>query len=218
MSTSSFRALGAVALAAATIAARPLPPSYAPTLPAPLPAARADGAIFHADTGYAALTSGQRAAAVGDVLTIALVERTDASKSAGQTGGRNGSFGLTPPVTGPFALFKATDLTLGGGASFKGQGQATQSNALAGELSVTVAQVYANGTMLVKGEKLLTLNRGDEYVQLSGIVRTADIGPDNRVPSTRVADARIAYTGKGEVARASRQGWLQRFFTRVSPF
>jgi flagellar L-ring protein precursor FlgH len=41
---------------------------------------------------------------------------------------------------------------------------------------------------------------------------------DNRVLSTRVADARITYTGKGEIARASRQGWLQRFFSVVSPF
>jgi flagellar L-ring protein precursor FlgH len=72
--------------------------------------------------------------------------------------------------------------------------------------------------MLIRGEKALTLNRGDEHVQLSGIVRAADIGPDNRISSTRIADARISYTGKGEIARASRQGWLQRFFSMVSPF
>jgi flagellar L-ring protein precursor FlgH len=70
----------------------------------------------------------------------------------------------------------------------------------------------------VRGEKLLTLNRGDENIRISGIVREADIGPDNRVLSTRVADARITYTGKGEIARASRQGWLQRFFSMLSPF
>jgi flagellar L-ring protein precursor FlgH len=46
----------------------------------------------------------------------------------------------------------------------------------------------------------------------------ADVGIDNRVESTRVADAQIAYTGKGDVARASRQGWLSRFFQAVSPF
>jgi flagellar L-ring protein precursor FlgH len=64
----------------------------------------------------------------------------------------------------------------------------------------------------------VTLNRGDEFVQIKGIVRIADISADNRVPSTRVADARIAYTGKGDVARASRQGWLSRFFSVISPF
>ena len=83
---------------------------------------------------------------------------------------------------------------------------------------MTIAEVYPNGTMLVKGEKLLTLNRGDERVQISGIVRAIDIGSDNRIASTRVADANIRYVGKGEIARASKQGWLQRFFSIISPF
>ena len=83
---------------------------------------------------------------------------------------------------------------------------------------MTVAAVYPNGTMLVQGEKILTLGRGREYVQLSGLVRAADISADNRVASTRVADARIRYIGKGEIANASRQGWLQRFFSLISPF
>ena len=76
----------------------------------------------------------------------------------------------------------------------------------------------SNGTMLVKGDKLITLNRGDEMVQFSGLVRTADISADNRIISTRVADAHIRYTGKGEIARASKQGWLQKFFSIISPF
>jgi flagellar L-ring protein precursor FlgH len=72
--------------------------------------------------------------------------------------------------------------------------------------------------MLVRGEKLLTLNRGDENINITGIIRGADVGPDNRVLSTRGADARITYSGKGEIARASRQGWLNRFFSMLSPF
>jgi flagellar L-ring protein precursor FlgH len=81
-----------------------------------------------------------------------------------------------------------------------------------------VAEVYPNGTMLVRGEKTIRLNRGDEFVRVAGIVRQSDVTADNRIPSTRVADASITYTGKGEIARASRQGWLQRFFSVVSPF
>ena len=122
------------------------------------------------------------------------------------------------PSTGPLSFFQPTDIGMGGDQSFNGKGEASQSNRLFGEISVTVAEVYPNGTMLVKGQKLVTLNRGDEYIQVSGLVRAADIGPDNRVPSTRLADARITYSGQGEIARASRQGWLQRFFTSLSPF
>lgn len=191
---------------------------YRPALAAPPALAPANGAIFQAANGYAPLTSGSRAAAVGDILTIALVERTQAVKENSASAGREGSIGLTPPATGPLDLFEPSDVKMSGDQSFKGGGQATQSNRLSGEISVTIAEVYSNGSMLVRGEKLVTLNRGDEYVRISGLVRPQDIGPDNRVPSTRVADARITYSGRGEIARSSRQGWLQRFFSVASPF
>lgn len=175
-----------------------------------------NGAIFQGS--YTPLTSGGKASQVGDLLTIQLVERTMASKSNSASTQRGGSVGLNPPTSGPLSLFKPSDIGMGGDQSFQGKGSAAQSNQLNGELSVTVAAVYPNGTMLVRGEKLLTLNRGDERVQISGIVRAIDIGPDNRILSTRVADASIRYVGKGEIARASSQGWLGRFFSRISPF
>ena len=71
--------------------------------------------------------------------------------------------------------------------------------------------------MRVRGEKLLHINRGNETIRMSGIVRPVDITADNRVASTRVADAQIDYVGRGEISRASRQGWLQRFFSILSP-
>ena len=196
---------------------KPLSETFAPTAPLVPAAAPTNGAIFQAET-YSPLTSGARASRPGDILTIVLIERMSATKSNSATTGRNGSVGLTPPATGPFSLLNPSDINMGGDQSFKGKGEAAQSNALTGEISVTVAAVYPNGSMLVKGEKLITLNRGDENVQFSGLVRMADINVDNRVPSTRVADARIRYTGKGEIARGSQQGWLQRFFSRISPF
>ena len=191
---------------------------YAPVLAQPM-APVANGSIFQASMGYTPLTSGARAGNVGDIITIVLVERMQATKSNSADTSRNGNIGLTPPSTGVLSkLFSPSDVAMGGQNGFTGKGNATQSNALSGEITVTVAQTYPNGTMLVRGEKALTLNRGDEYIQLSGLVRQADIGPDNRIASTRVADAKIIYTGKGEIARASRQGWLQRFFSMVSPF
>jgi flagellar L-ring protein FlgH len=188
----------------------------ATTAPLP-PPSQANGAIFQ-NEGYAPLTSGMRAARVGDVLTIILAERTNASKSNAANTDRVGDIGLTPPTTGPLNVLSPSDVNMSGKQSFKGKGNAAQSNALSGEITVTIAALYPNGTMLVRGEKLLTLNRGDERVQVSGIIRSADISTDNRVLSSRVADAHILYTGKGEVARASQQGWLQRFFSRISPF
>ncbi|MBL9068071.1 MAG: flagellar basal body L-ring protein FlgH [Sphingopyxis sp.] len=208
----------ALALAPVGAAAKDkLPPdafaAASPVPPAPLPG---NGSIFQGS--YTPLTSGGRAGQVGDIVTIQLVERTAATKSNAAGTQRDGNIGLTPPTTGPLSLFSPSDIAMGGGQQFKGKGDASQSNALSGEVSVTIAAVYPNGTMLVRGEKLLTLNRGDERVQISGIIRAIDIGPDNRILSTRVADANIRYVGKGEIARASQQGWLQRFFSIISPF
>ncbi|WP_230635924.1 flagellar basal body L-ring protein FlgH [Sphingomonas sp. Leaf4] len=227
MSTRTSRALATLAvfaLAAGPATARPLfgkkapPEDYSATLSAPpAPVRVATGAIFQADDGYAALYEGWRARKVGDPLTIVLVERTTASKSAASKLDSGGGFGITPPSAGPLS-FDPNIARASGTRNFNGGAQADQANALSGEVSVTVAAVYPNGTMLVQGQKRVTLNRGDEFVAIKGIVRTADVDANNRVPSTRVADARIAYTGKGDVARASRQGWLSRFFQVVSPF
>ena len=211
-------ALALMALASPATAKDKLPPdAFAATAPAPLPEPAANGAIFQSD-GYTPLTSGNRAGAVGDIVTIQLVERMSASKSNSASTGRNGSIGVTPPVTDPLDLFSPTDINMGGDQSFKGKGEAAQTSSLNGEISVTIAAVYPNGTMLVRGEKTLTLNRGDDRIQFSGIIRAADISADNRIPSSRVADAKIRYTGNGEIARASKQGWLQRFFSKISPF
>ena len=127
---------------------------------------------------------------------------------------------IVTSIAGALALFKPTSGTASatGSRGFTGGGTADQANSLSGEVSVTVAEVYPNGTMLVQGQKRVTLNRGDEYVQIQGIVRVADIDFDNRVLSTRVADAKITYTGRGDLQRQSRPGWLQRFFSLVSPF
>ncbi|MEH6789193.1 flagellar basal body L-ring protein FlgH [Parasphingorhabdus sp.] len=185
--------------------------------PAPEPVA-ANGAIFQVASGYSALTNGTRASRRGDIITILLVEQTRASKSNSASKDRNGGFSLAPPATGLFSFFSPSDVTASGNQNFSGTGSAGQSNSLQGQISVTVAESYPNGTMLVRGQKLTSLNRGDEHTQFSGLVRAIDVSPDNTIPSTRVADARIIYGGTGEIASASKQGWLQKFFSFVSPF
>jgi flagellar L-ring protein precursor FlgH len=191
---------------------------YSAAPPVAPPPAPANGSIFQPQNGYAALYEGSVARKVGDPLTIVLVENTQASKSSSSKLDSGGGFSLTPPSTGALSLFKPSDASVSGARNFNGKGTADQSNSLSGEVSVTVVAVYPNNTMLVQGQKRVTLNRGDEFVQIKGLVRFADISADNRVLSTRVADARIAYTGKGDVARAGRQGWLGRFFSVISPF
>ena len=103
--------------------------------------------------------------------------------------------------------------------TFDGEGTSAQSNALTGSISVTVAKRLVNGNLLVRGQKWLTINQGREYVKIQGIVRPVDIGPDNTVASTMVADAVIAYGGTGTLADANTKGWLARFFdSKWMPF
>ena len=220
-------ALAAAGMLALLLAAQPAQahhhdnddePSYAPALPAPPPPPPANGAIFQASMGYAPLTSGARPARVGDLITIVLVEKTQAQKTNSASTARNGSLGFSMPTTGPLSFISSSDTQMGSTDGFKGAGAAEQSNQLTGALTVTISKVYPNGTFEIRGEKQLTLSRGEETIQISGLIRAADIQADNSILSTRVANAVITYTGKGEIARANKQGWLGRFFSRISPF
>jgi flagellar L-ring protein precursor FlgH len=193
-------------------------PGVAATLP-PSPVAvpaPTTGSLYNVAT-YTGLASDRRARRVGDLLTIHLVERTQARKSATAGASRDGNTKLTLPTIPPFSYIPP-GLTSGGSTqSFKGSGTAAQDNQLSGDITVTVARVLPGGVLAIAGEKRLTLNRGEEQVQLTGVVRIDDLGPDNSVPSTRVADARIRYSGSGQIADQSREGWLARFFAKVSP-
>ncbi|WP_140420504.1 flagellar basal body L-ring protein FlgH, partial [Novosphingobium sp. B 225] len=190
-----------------------------PALPAPAaPPQQANGAIFNVATGYAPLFHGNRASQVGDPLTITLVEQTTTTKSAGSKTQRDGGASITPPTTGPLGFLNPNALKASSQSSFNGQGNASQTSTLAGEVSVTIAEVRANGTALVRGEKRLLLSQGQEWIQFAGIVRLSDIDADNRIASSRVADARIEYAGNGSVARAGKEGWLSKFFNMISPF
>jgi flagellar L-ring protein precursor FlgH len=193
------------------------PPPVPPALAVAPPPPRVPTGSLYTQASFAALASDNRARAVGDMLTIRLVERMLARKSASADASRDGKTGIDLPTAPPFSYVPKGLLKGGASQTFKGSGTAAQDNLLSGEISVTVQAVEANGVLRVAGEKRLTLNRGEEQVQLSGLVRPQDIGPDNSVASTRVADARIRYAGTGQVADQSRQGWLARFFSKVMP-
>jgi flagellar L-ring protein precursor FlgH len=96
---------------------------------------------------------------------------------------------------------------------FKGSAKSSQQNTLRGSIAVTVHKVLPGGTLLVKGEKALRLNQGDEFIRLTGLVRRDDISSNNQVSSQNVANARISYAGRGVLNDSNSAGWLTRFFT-----
>jgi flagellar L-ring protein precursor FlgH len=191
-------------------------PAYAPTMPpAPVSTQDNNGAIFQTVNGIA-LFEDVRAHRVGDILTVQLVEKTAASKQAATTTKKDQdiSLGVDNLFGGPVTTNGRNPLSASASASrdFSGDGASSQSNTLTGNITVTVAQVMPNGNMIVRGEKVLTINQGDEFIRISGIVRPVDVSPDNTVLSTKIADAEITYGGRGTLAESNQKGWLARFF------
>lgn len=192
-------------------------PEVARVLPPPIP--RTDGAIYQSGQQME-LFADLKARRVGDILTIRLNETTAASKNAiTKTTKTTAVADSAPTLFGQSLTIKGKPLlstTLNGANAFDGEGSSTQSNSLAGSLTVTVTSVQANGNLVVQGDKILKLNQGEEYVHIAGVVRTADIATDNTVTSDKIADAHISYSGKGVTDSSNRMGWLARFFN--SPF
>jgi flagellar L-ring protein precursor FlgH len=153
---------------------------------------------------------------IGDVLTITLEEKTDATKSASTTTAKNSKADLSAPnVFGAPVTVKGLNVlsaNVANATSFDGSGGSKQSNALTGSISVTVAKRLANGNLLVRGQKWIAINQGREFVRVQGIVRPIDIAPDNTVSSLRIADATISYGSQGVLASANSKGLLARFF------
>ena len=181
-----------------------------------------DGAIFgRAQTGF--FLGDRRAQRVGDVLTIVLSETTAASKSNDASLTRKGSETIALPgaLFGAGALnipaVRSGALDMSDDSKFNGTGAANQSNSLNGRLTVVVTRVYENGNLWVQGEKKLTLNQGEEFVRVAGLIRPEDILPGNNVDSSRIAQAQISYTGSGSVHDSTKQGWWGQIMTQISP-
>lgn len=193
---------------------QPLAPMAVMQVPVQATAAPSAGAIYREGPGLRLYTD-RKAREVGDIVTINLSERTQASTRANtaitkeSTNSMSGTvFGAPVTVNGQDVL----DNSLSNTRDFAGDGNSTQSNQITGTLTAQVVQKLPNGNLVIQGSKELTLNQGNELIQVQGIIRTADIGPDNTIASTRVADARIVYGGRGPIARSNAMGWLDRFF------
>lgn len=169
------------------------------------------------------LFSDSKARDIGDLLTIELTEKTNATSTANTAVSKSSGVSLSAPsVFGAPLTMNGRDLLsadIEGGRDFSGTGDSRQSNSLSGSITVTVVDRLPNGNLVVQGSKQMRLNQGDELVQIQGVIRPVDIASDNSVPSSRVGEARIVYGGRGTLARSNAMGWLAQFFNSpVTPF
>ena len=201
-------------------------PNYAPVRPtAPPPNPVGDGSIFHG--GYSMLWAEDLTARrVGDILTVRLSESTNATKSAKTDAGKKNTNTINNPTLlglNPKFNYLGSNANFSFGTSsdhdFEGEGSSQQNNRLTGDITVTVTEVLPNGYLMIRGEKRMGINQGNEYIKLSGIVRPYDITADNMVASTKIADPTIVYVGDGPVADSNAMGWLSKFFiSAIMPF
>jgi flagellar L-ring protein precursor FlgH len=207
----------ALALGGCTYGTTRPDPLYAATRP-PTPGTGYDagGAIYQPGRAML-LFEDLKARRVGDVLTVLLVESTDASKERDTATAKETDISVQSPTLFGEGISEL-ETEVSAAQNFKGGGSKSQSNSLSGSISVVVAEVLPNGNLVIAGEKIVALSDEDEFVRLKGIVRPEDILPDNTVLSTRVADARISYGGKGPVSAAGTVAWLAKFFLTFLPF
>lgn len=185
-------------------------PAEPPDIAQPLPPLM--GSLFNPNRSLA-LYEDRKAHQVGDIITITLVEKTQAKKDAGTRLKKHTKAEISEKNK---VLQNRQNLnienSLLANRRFEGEGNAKQSNELKGGITVTVSAVLPNKNLEIRGEKWITLNQGSEFIRITGIVRAEDVAPDNTVQSTRVANSRITYSGSGALAETNTMGWLTRFF------
>jgi flagellar L-ring protein precursor FlgH len=158
---------------------------------------------------------------VGDVITVLLNESTQAARTQNTDVSRESKnslpTGFNTLIGNINPLLDGIDLNNNTNSS-KGAGKADQRASLSGSVAVTVVEILANGNLMVRGEKKLGLSEGTEVIQVSGVIRPEDVGPNSTVQSRRLANAQIAYRGSGDLANATRAGWGTSLMHKFWPF
>ena len=173
------------------------------------------GTIFNATRGNL-FSMESRAQMVGDIITVQFAESFQATKSQNAATAKSNDSSISlPTALGTPEL--STKLGSSLANTFSGSGSSAQSNSLNGQVSVHVVRVFQNGNLEILGQKKLTLNNGDEYIRVHGIVRPKDINEKNIVSSDRIANANIQYIGAGDIATSGKKGWYSKILDTINP-
>ena len=193
---------------------------FAPVLPPKVEDERpATGSIFQHGESWTWFGR-KRDFEVGDVITVTLKESTQSSKKQSKNLSKVSTNDvLTAGMAAKILPEAVSDMKLTGNTTTNtGSGDSSHTASLTGSIATTVVEVLSNGNLVIRGEKKLALTEGSETIQVSGIIRSDDIAPNNTVQSKNIANASIAYKGTGDLAAASRAGWGTRIIHKYWPF
>lgn len=153
---------------------------------------------------------------VGDIITVKLVESASALSSSDTKAEKKQKVDMPSPTVagGPVTEDGKNVLenNIEAKRDFRGSGESNQAHNFQAVIAVSVVEVLPNKYLVVRGEKLITLNQSEDYIRFSGIVRPQDIALDNSVESQKIANVRISYAGTGELSATNSMGTLARFF------
>jgi flagellar L-ring protein precursor FlgH len=186
---------------------------------APTATSANNGSIYQA-SNYRPLFEDRRARLIGDVITIAIAEKTSAGKAASSSGSKAGSLSASiPTVMGlPFKTLQGLGVSATTSGKNADSDALSASNNFTSTITVTVVDVLSNGNLVVGGEKQISLDKGVEYIRFSGVVSPDTIQAGNVVSSTQVADAHIEYRTNSRIDAAAVLAAMSRFFLNVLPF
>ncbi|MBS2012280.1 MAG: flagellar basal body L-ring protein FlgH [Deltaproteobacteria bacterium] len=168
-----------------------------------------------------------RAVRVGDLVVIKIDESANATGNASTSLKRDGegssgvssALGLVPALKRAYPDLDTTKLVeFATKNGFTGEGDTSRKGTLNGSIAVRIAREMPNGDMFLEGTKVVLINNEEYHLYVSGLVRPTDINPDNSVASTRIADAQIEFTGRGDMADQQRKGWFARMLDSMNPF
>jgi flagellar L-ring protein precursor FlgH len=193
-------------------------------MPAPQPAVYNDNSLWR--SGSREFFKDQRAHQVGDILTVT-VNITDTAKTANETQrsrSNNEDSGVTDFIgtkTIPnlkTAVLPGRILTADSQASSDGKGSINRQEAVQTNVAAVVTQVLPNGNLVIEGKQELRVNFEVRELVIGGIVRPEDIQSDNTIDSTKIAEARIAYGGRGQITDVQQARYGQQFLDILLPF
>ena len=175
-------------------------------------AAPAQAEDLYRGSSWASMSGDRKASEPGDILTVVIFQAAEATNSAQNSSRKKtdvgGKFGTT---IGSGSIDESASLEFGGG--YTGRGEVRRSERLVTQISLTVQEVLPNGDLIVQGEQWMRINGETSRIGVRGRVRPADINGDNAVLSSRIADARISYDGRGFVTRSAKPGIINRIFS-----
>jgi flagellar L-ring protein precursor FlgH len=149
------------------------------------------------------LVTNIKAHRLGDIVTIIISEASQANATS-QTDANSKSEVSGGPGLGVLDLI--SDWGLDSENKFRGDGRTTRSGNLRAEISARIVEVLHNGDYRLLGQRMVNINGERQLIEISGICRPRDIGPDNSILSTYIAEAQIAYNGSGPINAVSDPG------------